>query len=159
MVVLKHDRLHDVLWGASSRSGRSARSDVIVYIQLLLVASLTIWQFVVVYEKPAAARLAATGAALLLYFRSVDLFVRLIVVLSCLTIYGDVFVPARRLLKAGATTPTDVVPVLLYALLVVNNLKVLFVTFRASRRATRKAKELRQQHLKNFVAAQKAKVA
>ncbi|KAJ8533462.1 hypothetical protein ON010_g13792 [Phytophthora cinnamomi] len=72
MVVLHHNELDRTLWGPASTAGRSRATDVAIYIQLALVASLGI-TCALDYDKPEAVRLAAAGVALLMYFRSTAL--------------------------------------------------------------------------------------
>ncbi|KAE9289673.1 hypothetical protein PF001_g19925, partial [Phytophthora fragariae] len=73
MVVLHHDELDRTLWGPASTAGRSRATDNAMYTQLALIGLLGVTS-ALDYDKPEAVRLAAAGAALLVYFRSTALF-------------------------------------------------------------------------------------
>ncbi|TMW68672.1 hypothetical protein Poli38472_006140 [Pythium oligandrum] len=143
MVVLQHDQLHHLLWGPASRDGRSKRGDTLVYMQLVILACLAVWQ-AFAYEKPTAFRLAAFSAVVLLYFRNVALCARLLVFLSCLVLYGDVFVPVKKLMSSSeAASLQGVLPVLAYTQLLFNNIKLLFAVYRAMPRSQRRQVPMR----------------
>ncbi|EEY66198.1 nipped-B-like protein [Phytophthora infestans T30-4] len=70
--LLHHNELDRTLWGPASTTGRSRATDIVIFIQLAVVALLGV-TCALDYDKPEAARLAAAGATLLMYFRSIGL--------------------------------------------------------------------------------------
>ncbi|KAG6609789.1 nipped-B-like protein [Phytophthora cinnamomi] len=130
MVVLHHNELDRTLWGPASTAGRSRATDVAIYIQLALVASLGI-TCALDYDKPEAVRLAAAGVALLMYFRSTALFIRLMMFVSAIVLYGDILLPISRLAKAGEMLPLPAAKLLLHCIWIWNMLRILYAIFRS----------------------------
>ncbi|KAL4151793.1 hypothetical protein PRNP1_008730 [Phytophthora ramorum] len=130
MVVLHHTDLDRTLWGPASTAGRSRATDVAIYIQLGLVALLGV-TCTLDYDKPEAVRLGATAATLLVYFRSTALFIRLMLFVSALVLYGDVLVPVKRLAGAGEVLPLPTVKLLLHCIWVWNIVRILYTIFRS----------------------------
>ncbi|GAB9469204.1 hypothetical protein Gpo141_00006489 [Globisporangium polare] len=129
MVVLEHESLHQTLWGPAAQRGRSKRTDVLVYAQLAMYALLGVC-CALEYEKPVAVRLGATTAGTLLYFRNTALFVRLMLLVSCLMLYGDIFLPIKRI----STSPQEVstlpgAQLVLYCIALWNNARILLAIF------------------------------
>ncbi|KAG7402125.1 Sister chromatid cohesion protein 2 [Phytophthora boehmeriae] len=149
MVVLHHDALERTLWGPASTAGRSRATDVAVYGQLVLVLLLGIL-CALDYDKPQAVRLAATAATLLVYFRSTELvseqlyllqgresnvaciqFVRLLLFVSAVVLYGDVLVPLKHLVGAGEVLPVLTAKLVLHAVWIWNTLRLLYTIFKS----------------------------
>ncbi|KAL4169570.1 hypothetical protein KRP22_010488 [Phytophthora ramorum] len=130
MVVLHHTDLDRTLWGPASTAGRSRATDVAIYIQLGLVALLGV-TCTLDYDKPEAVRLGATAATLLVYFRSTALFIRLVLFVSALVLYGDVLVPVKRLAGAREVLPLPTIKLLLHCIWVWNIVRILCAIFRS----------------------------
>ncbi|KAG7393709.1 Sister chromatid cohesion protein 2 [Phytophthora pseudosyringae] len=122
MVVLHHNDLDRMLWGPASTAGRSRATDIAIYIQLAVVMLLGVI-CALDYEKPEAVRLAATGATLLVYFRSRAL-VRPV-------LYGDVIVPTVRVARGGEVLLLPTTKLVLHCIWVWNTLRILYAIFRS----------------------------
>ncbi|KUF64627.1 hypothetical protein AM587_10016904 [Phytophthora nicotianae] len=72
------------------------------------------------YDKPEAARLAAAGATLLVYFRSTGLFVRLMLFVSAIVFYGDIIIPIIRLARGNEVIPLPTTKLMLHCIWVWN---------------------------------------
>ncbi|RLN57087.1 hypothetical protein BBJ29_007984 [Phytophthora kernoviae] len=138
MVVLHHDALDRTLWGPASTGGRSRATDVAVLVVVLGVLCA------VDYEKPQAVRLAVAIATLLVYFRSTELFVRLLLFVSAVVLYGDVLVPLKRLAGAGEVLPVPTAKLVLYAIWIWNTLRLLYTIFKSGALKSRGQKKKRQ---------------
>ncbi|KAL3666543.1 hypothetical protein V7S43_008173 [Phytophthora oleae] len=130
MVVLHHSELDRTLWGPASTAGRSRAIDVAIYVQLAVVALLAI-VCTLDYEKPEAVRLAAAGGTLLVYFRSTALFIRLMLFVSSLVLYGDVIVPIVRLARGSDILPLLTTKLVLHCVWIWNTLRIMYATFRS----------------------------
>lgn len=130
MVVLHHNKLDRTLWGPASTAGRSRAIDLAIYIQLVVVVLLAI-VCILDYDKPEAARLAAAGGTLLVYFRSTALFVRLMLFVASLVLYGDVIVPIVRLARGSAVLSLPTIKLVLHCVWVWNMLRTMYSIFRS----------------------------
>ncbi|KAK1947921.1 Sister chromatid cohesion protein SCC2 [Phytophthora citrophthora] len=156
MVVLHHNELDRTLWGPASTAGRSRAIDVAVYVQLVVYYALNRLAIVALlaivcildYEKPEAVRLAAAGGALLTYFRSTALvrsrgristhmvndmaqFVRLMLFVASLVLYGDVIVPITRLARGSDVLFLPMTRLMLHCIWVWNTLRIMYAIFRS----------------------------
>ncbi|KAF4040537.1 hypothetical protein GN244_ATG07211 [Phytophthora infestans] len=130
MVVLHHNELDRTLWGPASTTGRSRATDIVIFIQLAVVALLGV-TCALDYDKPEAARLAAAGATLLMYFRSIGLFMRLMLFVSAIVFYGDIIVPIVRLARESGVFPLATVKLILHSIWVCNSLRILLAIFQS----------------------------
>ncbi|KAE9050517.1 hypothetical protein PR003_g2564 [Phytophthora rubi] len=130
MVVLHHDELDRTLWGPASTAGRSRATDNAMYTQLALIGLLGVTS-ALDYDKPEAVRLAAAGAALLVYFRSTALFIRLMMFVCAIVLYGDVLAPISRFARGGEVLPLPTAKLLLHCIWIWNMLRILYAVFRS----------------------------
>ncbi|POM68791.1 Hypothetical protein PHPALM_14999, partial [Phytophthora palmivora] len=100
MVVLHHNELDRTLWGPATTTGRSRGTDMVIYIQLIVAGLLGVL-CALDYEKPEA-------------------FVRLMLFMSALVLYGDVIVPIIRVARDGEVLPLPATKLVLHCIWVWN---------------------------------------
>ncbi|CAH0477102.1 unnamed protein product [Peronospora belbahrii] len=140
MVVLHHNELDRILWGSASIAGRSRTNDTIIYMQFAVVGSLGVF-CTLDYEKPESFRLAAAAITQLTYFRSSALFVRLMLFLSVLVLYGDVVIPFNRFVRNEEALLLPIVKLVLHCIWMWNTLRLLYAIFWSGALTSRKQKK------------------
>ncbi|DBA03165.1 TPA: hypothetical protein N0F65_003885 [Lagenidium giganteum] len=125
MVVLQHDQLHQTLWGPAVRDGRRRAIDALAYMQMVPLIGIGIC-CAIDYDKAITMRAAITAAATLLYFRNTLLAAKLLLFLSLLMLYGDVFIPIRALALSGELDFLAMVRLACHVIVVGCSFRILF---------------------------------
>lgn len=91
---IRHDRLHQLFWGPASRKGRNSTTDRDVQYQLgLYMISFLYSAALLTSPKNDLLRRAAYLLLILTYYRSVSLYLRLIVLFTIAISIGDILIP------------------------------------------------------------------
>ena len=124
----RHEKLHQLIWGKTDTLGRSEILDEAILTQMG-VSCLTILMAWTNYTVENFYRSVVYTLIVLVYYRSVTLYIRLVVIFSIIITFGDIYLPLRLLWLDDPSYPNSWLnwaKIAATAIAVIHNLVILY---------------------------------